>query len=87
MSSAAVDATGKIVETTAVYPHEPQRRWDESVALPPHGVHDHGELGKIVRTALASFLQFCSPIGRISSRPSAVGESLACLSVRARHAH
>ena len=30
---AVVDATGKIVETTAVYPHEPQRRWDESVAL------------------------------------------------------
>src|SRR5271165_2828709 len=30
---AVVDATGKIVETTAIYPHEPQRRWDESVAL------------------------------------------------------
>ena len=28
---AVVDATGKIVETTAVYPHEPQRRWDEAV--------------------------------------------------------
>ena len=29
---AVVDATGKIVETTAIYPHEPQRRWDESLA-------------------------------------------------------
>ncbi len=28
-----VDATGKIVETTAIYPHEPQRRWDESLAV------------------------------------------------------
>ena len=30
---AVVDATGKIVETTAIYPHEPQRRWDESLAV------------------------------------------------------
>ena len=29
---AVVDATGKVVDTTAVYPHEPQRRWDESLA-------------------------------------------------------
>ncbi len=29
---AVVDATGKVVTTTAVYPHEPQRRWDESLA-------------------------------------------------------
>ena len=29
---AVVDATGKIVDTTAIYPHEPQRRWDESLA-------------------------------------------------------
>jgi uncharacterized protein len=27
-----IDATGKIVATTAIYPHEPQRRWDESIA-------------------------------------------------------
>jgi uncharacterized protein len=30
---AAVDATGKIVETTAIYPHEPQRQWDASIAV------------------------------------------------------
>ncbi len=30
---AVVDATGKIVETKAIYPHEPQRRWDESLAV------------------------------------------------------
>jgi uncharacterized protein len=29
---AVVDATGKVVATTAIFPHEPQRRWDESVA-------------------------------------------------------
>jgi protein Tex len=29
---AVIDATGKIVATTAIFPHEPQRRWDESIA-------------------------------------------------------
>ncbi len=27
---AVVDATGKVVATTAVFPHEPQRRWDDA---------------------------------------------------------
>ena len=30
---AVVDATGKVLATTAVYPHEPQRRWDEALAI------------------------------------------------------
>src|ERR1700744_451285 len=29
---AVVDATGKVVATTAVYPHEPQKRWDAALA-------------------------------------------------------
>jgi protein Tex len=29
---AVVDATGKVVATTAIYPHEPQKRWDEALA-------------------------------------------------------
>ena len=29
---AIVDATGKVVATTAVFPHEPQKRWDEALA-------------------------------------------------------
>jgi uncharacterized protein len=29
---AVVDATGKVLATTAVYPHEPQKRWDEALA-------------------------------------------------------
>ena len=29
---AVVDGTGKLVDTTAIFPHEPQRRWEESVA-------------------------------------------------------
>ena len=29
---AVVDATGKVVATTAVYPHEPQRQWDAAKA-------------------------------------------------------
>src|SRR3954466_12752776 len=29
---AVVDATGKVVATTTIYPHEPQRQWDASLA-------------------------------------------------------
>ena len=29
---AVVDATGKVVATDTIYPHEPKRRWDESLA-------------------------------------------------------
>jgi protein Tex len=29
---AIVDATGKVAATTAIYPHEPQKRWDEALA-------------------------------------------------------
>jgi protein Tex len=28
---AVVDATGKVVATSTIYPHEPQRRWDEAL--------------------------------------------------------
>ncbi len=28
---AVVDATGKVLDTAVIYPHEPQRRWDESI--------------------------------------------------------
>jgi len=30
---AVVDATGKVVATETIYPHVPQRRWDEAVAV------------------------------------------------------
>ncbi|MFC5815833.1 Tex family protein [Nonomuraea harbinensis] len=30
---AVVDATGKVVETATVYPHEPKRQWDQSLAV------------------------------------------------------
>src|SRR6516165_10657698 len=30
---AVVDSTGKALATTAVYPHEPQRQWDEALAI------------------------------------------------------
>ena len=30
---AVVDATGKVVETGAIYPHEPQRKWSDSLAI------------------------------------------------------
>jgi uncharacterized protein len=30
---AVVDATGKVLDTAVIYPHEPQRRWDDSMAV------------------------------------------------------
>jgi uncharacterized protein len=30
---AVVDATGQVVATTAIYPHEPQRKWNEALAI------------------------------------------------------
>jgi uncharacterized protein len=30
---AVVDATGKVVDTATIYPHEPQRRWNEALAV------------------------------------------------------
>jgi uncharacterized protein len=30
---AVVDATGKVVATSVIHPHEPQRRWDEALAI------------------------------------------------------
>ncbi|MEA2782931.1 MAG: protein Tex [Rhodospirillaceae bacterium] len=30
---AVVDRTGKVLATATIYPHEPQRRWDESIAV------------------------------------------------------
>ena len=41
---AVVDATGKVVATDTIYPHEPQRRWDESL----------GDAGASLRAPTAS---------------------------------
>lgn len=38
---AVVDATGKVVATSAIFPHEPQRRWDESLAILARLARDH----------------------------------------------
>jgi uncharacterized protein len=38
---AVVDATGKVVATTAIFPHEPQRRWNESLAILGKLARDH----------------------------------------------
>jgi uncharacterized protein len=39
---AVVDATGKVVATETIYPHQPQRRWDEAVASLVRLVSAHG---------------------------------------------
>ncbi|MGP9820170.1 Tex family protein [Salinarimonas sp. NSM] len=39
---AVVDATGKVVATDTIYPHEPQRRWDAALATLEGLVRRHG---------------------------------------------
>ncbi len=39
---AVVDATGKVVATETIYPHEPRRRWDESIAVLARLAREHG---------------------------------------------
>ena len=39
---AVVDATGKVVATKTVYPHQPQRHWDEAIADLRRLVDSHG---------------------------------------------
>jgi uncharacterized protein len=39
---AVVDATGRVVATETVYPHQPQNRWNEALAVLVRLVHQHG---------------------------------------------
>jgi uncharacterized protein len=39
---AVVDATGKVVDTCAIFPHQPQQKWDESKAMLGALVARHG---------------------------------------------
>src|SRR5690606_36559645 len=39
---AVVDATGKLVATDTIYPHEPRRQWDQSLASPRRLCLAHG---------------------------------------------
>ncbi|MGP9641217.1 Tex family protein [Halomonas sp. AOP42-A1-14] len=39
---AVIDATGQFVDHTAIYPHAPQNRWDESLAVLAKLVKQHG---------------------------------------------
>jgi len=39
---AVVDSTGKLVNTTTIYPHEPRRDWDGSLAVLARLVEKHG---------------------------------------------
>lgn len=39
---AVVDSTGKLVDTTTIYPHEPRRDWDGSLAVLARLVEKHG---------------------------------------------
>jgi uncharacterized protein len=39
---AVVDATGKVVATKTIFPHQPQRRWEESIAVLAQLAQKHG---------------------------------------------
>ena len=39
---AVMDGTGKLLETATIYPHAPQRRWDEAIAVVAALAHRHG---------------------------------------------
>ncbi|MQA62835.1 MAG: S1 RNA-binding domain-containing protein [Actinophytocola sp.] len=39
---AVVDSTGKVVDTAAIYPHQPQRQWDEGIATLAQLAIKHG---------------------------------------------
>ena len=39
---AVLDGTGKCVETATIYPHQPQRRWDEAIAVLARLAAAHG---------------------------------------------
>jgi uncharacterized protein len=39
---AVVDATGKLLETTTLYPHDPHKRWDESIQILAQLARRHG---------------------------------------------
>jgi uncharacterized protein len=38
---AVVDATGKVVATATIHPHEPQRRWDEAITVVERLAREH----------------------------------------------
>src|SRR5258707_15471104 len=38
---AVVDATGKVIATSTIYPHEPQRRWDDAIAHLARFMQEH----------------------------------------------
>ncbi|CAN5811401.1 Tex family protein [soil metagenome] len=38
---AVIDATGKVVATSTIFPHEPQRRWDEALVVLAKLVREH----------------------------------------------
>lgn len=39
---AVVDRTGKLLETATIFPHAPQRKWDEAIAILESLVNKHG---------------------------------------------
>jgi len=39
---AVVDATGKVLDTATVYPHQPKNQWEQSIAVLAHLIKQHG---------------------------------------------
>ena len=39
---AVVDATGRLLQTATIYPHQPKNQWDQSIAILAHLIEEHG---------------------------------------------
>jgi uncharacterized protein len=39
---AVVDATGRLLQTATIYPHQPKNQWDQSIAILAHLIKEHG---------------------------------------------
>ncbi len=63
---AVVDATGKVVATSVIYPHEPQRRWDEALTI----------LGKLAKPHKVELISICN--GTASREADKLATELMC---------
>src|SRR5260221_42253 len=57
---AVVDATGKVIATSTIYPHEPQRRWDDAIALLARFTQEH----KVELLAIGNGTAWREPVRR-----------------------
>ena len=68
---AVVTETGHVAATTTIYPHEPQRRWDESIAQLARLAREH----RVELIAIGNGTASAKPIGSVRSSFSSIPSS------------